>query len=109
MSGGHQILGRERTDTKPLERNTFLYRREALYGGLLTVGDAPIIKSKEKYIVHTEPVHPSGTPFRNHKNINGTPLYVDVKVTAKGARRRAKKLLRLYNQDPAGVYLQVAQ
>ena len=34
---------------------------EKLYTeGLLTVGDAPIIKSKEKYIVHTEPVHPSG-------------------------------------------------
>ena len=83
---------------------------EKLYTeGLLTVDDAPIMRNKENCIVHTEPVHPTGTPFRNSKNINGTPLYVDVKVSAGGARRRAKKLLRLYNQDPAGVYLQVAQ
>ena len=83
---------------------------EKLYTeGLLTVGDAPIIRNKENYIVHTEPVHPTGTPFKNPKNINGTPLYVDVKVSAKGARRRAKKLLRLYDQNPAAVYLQAAQ
>ena len=83
---------------------------EKLYTeGLLTVGDAPIILNKKKYIVHTEPVHPTGTPFKNPKNINGTPLYVNAKVSAKGARLRAKKLLLLYDQNPADVYLQAAQ
>ena len=83
---------------------------EKLYtAGLLTVDDAPIQWSKGTYSVHTEPVHPTGRPFSNHKKINGTPLYVDVKVSARGARRRAKKLLRLYDQNPAAVYLQAAQ
>ena len=83
---------------------------EKLYtAGLLTVDDAPIQWNKGTYSVHTEPVHPTGRPFSNHKKINGTPLYVDVKVSARGARRRAKKLLRLYDQNPAAVYLQAAQ
>ena len=86
---------------------------EKLYTeGLLTVDDAPITRSQSKkiYIVHTEPVHPTGRPFSNHRNINGTPpLFVNVKVSARGARREAKRLLLLYDQNPADVHLQAAQ
>ena len=85
---------------------------EKLYTeGLLTVDDAPITlgRSKKIYIVHTEPVHLTGTPFKNHKNINGTPLFVNVNVSARGARREAKRLLQRYGQNPADVYLQVEQ
>ena len=83
---------------------------EKLYtAGLLTVDDAPIKRNDRTYIVHTEPVHPTGIPFSSHKNINGTPLFVNVKVSANGARREAKKLLQRYDQNPADVYLQAAQ
>ena len=85
---------------------------EKLYTeGLLTVDDAPITRSRSKKIciVHTEPVHLTGTPFKNYRNINGTPLFVNVNVSAKGARREAKRLLQRYGQNPADVYLQVAQ
>ena len=85
---------------------------EKLYTeGLLTVDDAPITRSRSKkiYIVHTEPVHLTGTPFKNYRNINGTPLFVNVNVSARGARREAKRLLQRYGQNPADVYLQVAQ
>ena len=83
---------------------------EKLYtAGLLTVDDAPIERNDRIYIVHTEPVHPTGRPFSSHKNINGTPLFVNVKVSAKGARREAQKLLQRYDQNPAKVYLQAAQ
>ena len=83
---------------------------EKLYTAeLLTVDDAPIERNDKIYIVHTEPVHPTGRPFSSHKNINGTPLFVNVKVSARGARREAKKLLQRYDQNPADVYLQAAQ
>ena len=78
---------------------------------LLTVDDAPIQKGKSKkiYIVHTESVHPTGTPFKNHKKINETPLFVNTSVSARGARREAKRFLQRYDQNPAEVYLQAAQ
>ena len=83
---------------------------EKLYtAGLLTVDHAPIQRNDRVYIVHTKPVHPTGRPFSSHKNINGTPLFVNVNVSAKGARREAKKLLQRYDQNPADVYLQVEQ
>ena len=83
---------------------------EKLYtAGLLKVDDAPIERNDRHYIVHTEPVHPTGRPFSSHKNINGTPLFVNVKVSARGARREAKKLLQRYDQNPADVHLQAAQ
>ena len=83
---------------------------EKLYAEkLLTVDDVPIQWSKKAYSVHTEPVHPTGIPFVNHKSIDGTPLFVNVYLNARRARRNAKKLLQLYGQDPAAVYLKVAQ
>ena len=83
---------------------------EKLYTkGLLTVDDAPIQWSEKTYSVHTEPVHPTGIPFGNHKSINGAPLFVNVNLNAGQVRQNAKKLLQRYGQNPADVYLQVAQ
>ena len=84
---------------------------EKLYTeGLLTVDDAPIqLLGKKTYNVHTEPVHPTGRPFSTHKKINGTPLFVNVKLNAKRAIHHTKKLLQRYGQNPAHVYLQAAQ
>ena len=83
---------------------------EKLYAkGLLTVDDAPIQWSEKTYSVHTEPVHPTGSPFGNHKSINGAPLFVNVNLNAGQVRQNAKRLLQRYGQNPAEVYLRVAQ
>ena len=80
-----------------------LYREETL-----TVEDLPIGSSKV-YIVNTEPVHPTGKMFGNKKRIEGTPLFVNVKLPAQQVRSATKKLLRRYKRDPSKVYLQVTQ
>ena len=77
--------------------------------GLLTVDDVPIQSGKRTYSVHTEPVHPTGNPFPNHRSINGTPLFVNVNLDARRVRQNAKRLLERYGQNPADVHLQVAQ
>ena len=77
--------------------------------GLLTVDDAPIQSGKKTYIVNTEPVHPTGDKFGNHKKINGTPLFVNVHLNAWQARQNAKRLLKRYGRSPDDVYLQVEQ
>ena len=83
---------------------------EKLYTeGLLTVDDTPIQWREKTYSVHTEPVHPTGIPFVNHRSINGTPLFVNVNLNAGQVRQNAKRLLQRYGQNPADVYLQVAQ
>ena len=83
---------------------------EKLYTeGLLTVDDAPIQWSKKSYSVHTKPEHPNGSPFRNHKSINGTPLFVNVHLGAGAIRQNTKGLLQRYGKNPADIYLKVAQ
>ena len=80
--------------------------------GRLTVKDAPIQWSKKTYSVHTEPVHPTGTPFKSYKNIDGiggTPLFVNVHLNAGQIRQITKNLLLRYDRNPAEVSLQVAQ
>ena len=82
---------------------------EKLYAdGLLTVGDAPIQWNKRTYSVHTEPVHPTGYPFAKHKSIDGTPLFVNVRLRPGLVRRNAKKLLQRYGKNPADVFLKIA-
>ena len=84
---------------------------EKLYtGGRLTVEDTPVQWSKRPaYSVHTEPVHPTGTPFENYKSIDGTPLFVNVHLSAEQIRQNTQKLLQRFGPGPADVYLQVAQ
>lgn len=83
---------------------------EKLYSEeLLTAGDVPIPSGKRTYMVNTEPVHPTGNQFRNYRSINGTPLFVNVHLSAKQVRGNARKLLQRYGQSPADVYLQVEQ
>ena len=100
--------GSERTLSRWHEILTFVV--EKLYKeGLLTVDGIPIQWSKRTYSVHTEPVHPTGIPFANHKSINGTPLFVNVNLNAGQVRQNTKRLLQRYSRNPSDVYLQVAQ
>ena len=77
--------------------------------GLFTVDDAPIPSGKRTYFVHTEPVHPSGKQFGNHRSIEGTPLFVNVHLNAWQTRQNTKKLLQSFGQNPADVFLQVGK
>ena len=77
--------------------------------GLLTVDDTPISSGTKTYMVNTEPVHPTGKPFRAHRRINGTPLFINVKLNAWQVRSNAKILLQRYDQNPTDAYLRAAQ
>ncbi len=83
---------------------------EKLYSdGLLTVDDAPIQSGVKTYMVNTEPVNPTGKRFAAHRSIDGTPLIVNVKLSAWQVRQNTKKLLQRFGQNPTDVFLQVKQ
>ncbi len=74
----------------------------------LTLEDVPIGWSRKVYSVNTKPVHPTGKQFTNYRNIEGTPLIVNVNLNAGQIRKNTKKLLDRFGQKSATVYLQVA-
>ena len=83
---------------------------EKLYAeGRFTAKNRTIGWSKKFYCVHTEPVHPTGKKFGNIKSIGNGSLFVEGGLDAYGARLNARRLLEHFGQNPADVYLQVAQ
>ncbi len=76
---------------------------------LLTIDDVPIRSGKQTYIVNTKPVHPTGKQFGSHISISGTPLFVNVNLSAAQIRNNTKKLLQQYGKNTADVFLQVEQ
>ena len=74
----------------------------------LTLEDVPIGWSRKTYSVHTEPVHPTGKQFRYYKSIEGTPLVVNVNLSAMRIRKLTEKLLHRFGQKSANVYLRIA-
>ena len=74
----------------------------------LTVKDVPIELGKTKYLVHTELIHPDGKRFEDYKSIEGTPLVVNVNLSAERIRKHTEKLLHRFGPKSATVYLQVA-
>ena len=75
---------------------------------LLTIKDVPIGWGAKTYRVHSEPLHPTGKRFETPKAIPGTPLFVDIHLSALGVRRQTSRLLKHYGLNPAAVYLQEA-
>ena len=75
----------------------------------LIVDHLPLQWSSRVYSVHTEPVHPTGKPFHNVRSIDGTPLFVNVHLSALQVRGNTQKLLQRYGRNPAEVHLQVAR
>ena len=82
---------------------------EKLYTEGLLTDDASIQSSKKHYILHTEPVHPTGVRFVNYRSINGSLLFVNVNLNAWQVRQNAKRVLQHCGQNPAGVYLQAVK
>ena len=73
---------------------------EKLYSErLLTIDDVPIPSGKKTYLVNSKPVHPTDKPFVNHRNINGTPLFVNVHFNAGQIRNSTKKTVAEIPQE----------
>ena len=71
----------------------------------LTIDHVPIQMTASYSIVHTERIHPTGRPFDSSKIIDGTPLFVNVSLSAQGVRKETQKLLTRYGVSPAEVQL----
>ena len=74
---------------------------------LLAEGNVPIASSNKRFIVHTEPIHPTGKRFNQRNFITGTPFVIEGNTSSKAAVSNAKKLLSHCGIDPATVHLQV--
>ncbi|MCY3990524.1 MAG: hypothetical protein OXF50_04745 [Caldilineaceae bacterium] len=75
--------------------------------GLLTTGNLSDFSSKERHLVYTEAIHPSGKQFFNPKSIAGTPVVVEANFSRFDSVRRTKDLLSGCGQDLSRVQLGV--
>ena len=83
---------------------------EKLYTeGQLTDENIPVPSGSKRHIVHTKSVHPTDKPFTSCKSIDGTPLFVEVHLSAPDIRQNSQNLLQSFGPNPVAVYLQVAK
>lgn len=76
--------------------------------GKLTQGNIPVPASARRFVVNTEPKHPTGKEFTDDRHISGTPLVVEVNINAKLAIDQSRLLLNHCDVNPAEVYVQTA-
>ena len=67
MSGGHPILGRERTEIGVLYKILTFVVKKLYTEGRLTDENIPVPSGSKRHIVHTKSVHPTGEPFTRLK------------------------------------------
>lgn len=61
-----------------------------------------------RYLIHTEPRHRDGTQFTKPRSLPGTPLQMNINLSAKDIRRCCRKLLEDFGKDPkTDMYLRV--
>ncbi len=77
--------------------------------GRLAVGNMPVRSSSKIYIVHNQPIHPTGNQFFQYRAIADTPLVVNTHGSAVQIRKNAQTLLQHCGVDPATVQLQVRE
>ena len=77
--------------------------------GRLTVGNMPVRSSSKIYIVHNQPIHPTGNQFFQYRAIADTPLVVNTHGSAVQIRKNAQTLLQHCGVSPATVQLQVEE
>ena len=82
---------------------------EKLYNeNVLTLEHIPIQWARKTYSIHSQPVHPTGNKFENHKEIGNSGLFVNVNLNTGQVRNSTRKLLKKYNIGTEKVYLKVA-
>lgn len=75
----------------------------------LTEQDCPVqFPGHRLYCVHSQRVNLSGEKFGVPKKVEGTPLFVNVKLPIGQVMSNTKRLLSRFEKNPANVYLQVA-
>ncbi len=75
----------------------------------LTAANVPVTSSPKIYMVHDQPVHPTGNRFFQYREIADGQLVVNTHGSAVQMRNNARKLLQHCGIDPATVQLQVGQ
>jgi hypothetical protein len=73
--------------------------------GRLTSGNVPVNSSAKIYIVHSEPLHPTGNQFFQHRPVADGQLVVNTHGSAVQMRNNSRTLLIHCGVDPAGVLL----
>ena len=84
--------------------STWLYA-----AGRLAVGNMPVRSSSKIYIVHNQPIHPTGNQFFQYRSIADTPLVVNTHGSAVQIRKNAQTLLEHCGVSPDTVQLQVRE
>ena len=77
--------------------------------GRLTASDEPVSSSRNIYIVHNQPKHPTGNEFFQHKTIANGQISVNTHGSAIQMRNNSKTLLLHYGVSPDTVQVQVEQ
>ena len=62
--------------------------------------------SSRRYVVNTEPLHPTGNQFKDARYISETPLVVEGNISPKQAIDQSRLLLQHCGVNPAEVLLQ---
>ena len=75
--------------------------------GRLTANDEPVSSSPNIYIVHSQPKHPTGNEFFQHKTVANGQISVNTHGSASKMRNNSKTLLLHCGVDPADVRVRV--
>ena len=98
-------------ETRDIQSWGYIVRRTVSWlfaHSLLPEKNVPVSSNDKRFIVNTEPVHPTGQPFRQSAAVAGTPYVIDSHVGRKAVVDNAHKLLRHCGVSPEDVWLQVA-
>ena len=77
--------------------------------GRLAVENMPVRSSSKIYIVHNQPIHPTGNQFFQYRAIADTPLVVNTHGSAVQIRKNAQTLLQHCGVNSVDVSVQVTQ
>ncbi len=77
--------------------------------GRLIAENTPVGSSADNYIVHNQPIHPTGRQFKYYRTIADGLLAINTDLSAHQARRNTQILLRHCGVSPNTVQLQVGQ
>lgn len=67
---------------------------------LLTESHLPYKPFNQNFVINTRPQHDTGTRFLKPKSVPGTPLHMNLNLSANDIRRCCRKLLEDFGKDP---------